>query len=258
VADRPAALVTGASSGVGIDFAQELARRGFNLVLTARRSDRLAEVQQRLQRQFDVDVHTLTADLHSIEEVHALADAAESLGPVSLLVNNAGLGQFGSLLDQSEEDIEAVIQVNVTALTLLARRIGAAMAARGAGQILNNASYAAIQPVPSYAVYSGTKAYVLAFSQALHHDLRPHGVTVSAICPGVFRSEFQEKAGQTLSPMARLLLISPQTVARRGIKGVLDGKAVIVPDWRYKALNLAMRALPRTTASWLAEWSMRP
>jgi len=254
---KPVALVTGASSGVGIDFARELARRGYDLILTARRAERLAAVQKELQGAFGIRVETLTADLRSTDGARTLFADAERLGPVSVLVNNAGLGKFGRTLGQSIEDIETTIQVNVSSLTVLARLFGAEMARRGEGWILNNASFAAIQPVPSYSVYSGTKAYVLAFSQALRQDLRPLGVRVSALCPGFFRSEFHDIAGQVPGPMVRMLMISSENIARAGIRGLLREKAVIIPDWRYKLLNLAMRATPRTVASWLAEFSVR-
>jgi short-subunit dehydrogenase len=251
------ALVTGASSGVGIDFARELAQRGYDLVLTARRADRLTAVQKELQNAFGVRVETLTADLRSTAGARQLFADAGRLGPISVLINNAGLGKFGGTLEQSVEDLETTIQVNVTSLTVLARLFGEEMARRKEGYILNNASFSAIQPVPSYSVYSGTKAYVLAFSQALRQDLRPHGVRVSALCPGFFRSEFHDQAGQVPSPTVHLLMMSSESVARAGIRGLFDEEAVIIPDWRYKLLNLMMRALPRTAASWLAEFSVR-
>lgn len=252
------ALVTGASSGAGIHFARELARRRYDLVLTARRADKLAAVQRELQGEFGVRVETLTADLQSTAGARQLFEDAMRLGrPVSLLVNNAGLGRFGATLEQSIEDMETMIQVNVTALTVLARLFGAEMARHGEGYILNHASFAAIQPVPSYSVYSGTKAYVLAFSQALRQDLRAHGVRVSALCPGYFRSGFHDLAGQVPSPTVHLLLMSPESVAHAGIRGLLRGQAVIIPGWRYQLLNLIMRGLPRTAATSLAEFSVR-
>jgi len=252
------ALITGASSGIGIHFARELARRKFDIVLAARRSERLKAAQAQLRAEFGVDVDILTCDLGSTAGARQLFDDARRLaGPVTLLVNNAGVGKFGRTLDQSVEDMAATIQVNVTSLTALARLFGAEMARRREGYILNHASFSAIQPVPSYSVYSGTKAYVLAFSQALRQDLRPHGIRVSALCSGFFKSDFHDLAGQTPTRLVRQLMLTPERVAAAGIRGLLDGEAVIIPGWRYKLLNLMMRGLPRAAATSLAEFSVR-
>ena len=250
---RPIALVTGASSGIGIHFARELARLRWDVVLTARRAERLRAVQQHLHAEFGIRADVVAGDLGSTAGARQLFDDVQALGrPVKVLINNAGLGRFKRMLDHSIEELEAQVQVNVVSLTVLARLFGAEMARRREGYILNHSSFSAIQPVPSYAVYSGTKAYVLAFSQALRQDLRPDGVRVSALCSGFFLSEFHEKAGQVPTPLVRALLVDPRRVARAGIQGTLAGKAVIIPDWRYKLLNLCMRGLPRTIASSLA------
>jgi short-subunit dehydrogenase len=255
---EPTALVTGASSGVGVHFARELAARNFNLILSARRVDRLEAVKQSLQAEFNVDVTVLPGDLSSPTGAKRLFEDVRQLDQrVTLLVNNAGLGKFGTVFDQSIEEIESVIQVNVTSLTVLTRLFAAEMKEQGGGYILNHASFSAIQPPTLYSVYAGTKSYVLAFSQALRQDLRPHKVRISALCPGFFQSEFFELAGQSPTFMVRRLILPPERIARAGIRGVLRGKAIIIPGWRYRLISLIMRGIPRTVATGLADFAMK-
>ena len=250
--------MTGASSGIGVDFARELAKRGFDLIITARRQDRLDQVREAICRDFSAQVTVLVNDLSAPDGARRLYDEASSLDqPVTMLVNNAGFGQFGPLIGQTPEMIETMIQVNVMSLAILSRLFAADMKQRGGGYILNNASFSAIQPPPQYAVYSGTKAFVLAFSQALRHDLRRSHVKVSALCPGFFRSEFLDLAGQKPSLIVKCITLDSRRVARAGIAGVLRGKAVIIPGVVYKSLNLLMRFLPRTVATSVADFSVR-
>jgi short-subunit dehydrogenase len=256
--DLGTALVTGASSGVGVDFARELARRGFDLILTARRRERLEQVRDELRAEFPVQVELLTSDLAPPDGARRLYDDVQQAGHrVTLLVNNAGLGHFGPFVEQSLDDLETTIRVNVQALTTLTRLFAADMHARGGGYILNNGSFSAIQPTPHYAVYSGTKAYVLAFSQALRHQLRPHGVRISVLLPGFFDSEFMERSGQQPSWIVRFITLRSAAVARAGIAGTLRGKPIIIPGLLYKSLNLLVRLLPRTVATAIADLSVR-
>ena len=132
-----------------------------------------------------------------------------------MLVNNAGCGRFGPILDQSLDEIESMIELNVTSLTLLSRLFAADFKRLGGGFILNHASFSAIQPPPYYSTYAGTKAHVLAFSQALHHDLRSSGIKVSALCTGFFASEFFDKSQQEPSFIVKLIMLKPEVVARR-------------------------------------------
>lgn len=253
--DPGTALVTGASSGIGVDFARELARRGFHVILTARRLDRLQEVQVMLQRQFGVDAFAVPSDLASAGGAARLFADVQRLGrPVTLLVNNAGFGRFGPFLDQDWEELEAMIRLNAAALTTLTRLFAAEMCAQGSGFILNNASFSGLQPVPDYAVYSATKAYVVAFSLALHNDLRRSHVRVSALCPGFFHSEFYERAGQEPARLFRWMMLQRRHVARAGIAGVLRGKAVIVPGVAYKALDVMGRLVPRAFGTVVARF----
>lgn len=253
------ALVTGASSGIGVDFARELARREYNLLLAARRVERLEEVKAELLGEFpSITIDVLACDLNQGDGARQLFDDVKQLGlHVDVLVNNAGLGRFGLFLDQSIEEMEAMIQVNVTSLTVLARLFGTQMAEYGGGVILNHASFSAIQPTPDYAVYSGSKSYVLSFSQALEQNLRATGVKVSVLCPGFFRSEFLDEAGQDPSFITRCIMLDRKKVARAGVKGALRGKTIIIPGILYKMLNLGTRFLPRPVITGLANIAVK-
>ena len=250
--------MTGASSGIGVEFARELARRGFDLILTARRLERLERVREEICRDFSAKVTVLANDLDAPDGARRLYEDVKELDkPVTLLVNNAGLGRFGSLLDQTEEMIESMIRVNVASLAALTRLFAADMGKRGGGYILNHASFSAIQPPPQYAVYSGTKAFVLAFSQAVSLDVRRNDVKVSALCSGFFHSEFLDHSGQKPGFIVKHITLDPTRVARAGIAGVLKGKMVIIPGLLHKSLNVVMRLLPRSVATGVADFSMR-
>lgn len=252
---RPLALVTGASSGIGVEFARELAGRGYDLVITARRLERLAEVGQELQATQGVQVTTIRSDLGAADGADRLFEDVQRAGlKVQLLVNNAGVGKFGPFLDQSPAELLEMIQVNLASLTTLTRRFAQAMRDQGGGYILNNASYSALQPVPYYAVYSATKAYVLALSHTIRYDLRRANVHVSVVCPGFFRSEFFDGARQEPSRLVRWLMLDGAYVARAGIRGVLRKQAVIVPGLSYKFFALSARLMPRTMATVLGQF----
>lgn len=191
------ALITGASSGIGAEFARQLAARGEGLVLVARRRDRLDALAAEATAAHRVHVDVLTADL-------AAPDAAADLWThlieqgvqVDTLVNNAGFGTHGPVVDEDPTRLEEEVRLNCGTLTGLAVRAAADMRRRGRGSIVNIASTAAFQPVPNMAVYCATKAYVLSFSEALWAELRPHGVRVLALCPGPTSTEFFDIAGE--------------------------------------------------------------
>lgn len=252
---RPLALVTGASSGIGVEFARELARRGYDLVVTARRLERLTQVQQEIQATHGGQVTPIASDLGAPDGADRLFEEVQRAGlNVRLLVNNAGVGKFGPFLEQAPEELLEMIQVNLTSLTTLTRRFAQAMRDQGGGYILNNASYSALQPVPYYATYSSTKAYVLALSHTIRYDLRRCNVHVSVVCPGFFRSEFFDKARQQPSLLVRWMMLDGAYVARAGIRGLLRKKAVIVPGLGYKFFALSARLMPRTMATALGQY----
>ncbi len=248
------AVVTGASGGIGVDFATELARRKYDLILTARNTEKLNLVRQRLIQEFQVDVDTISSDLQQSNATFDLFEAVQSTGrKIDVLINNAGLGHFSKFLKQSPDEINQAIDVNVRALTILCRLFAEQMAQNGGGAILNHASFSAIQPPSDFAVYAATKAYVLNFSLAIRENMKYQNVSVSTLCPGYFDSDFITKAGQPPGFFLRWLILKQSKVAAAGIRGLLKRKPLIIPSLRYKLFNLVSKFLPRTVNIGIAD-----
>jgi short-subunit dehydrogenase len=247
---RDLALVTGASSGIGAEIATQLAARGLDLVLTARRHDRLAAVAAELTAKHGVQATIIEADLNTADGASRLADelATRNLG-VTRLINNAGFGYYGPFLNQSPADVDAMLQVDIRAVTILCQKLGEQMAERGGGKILNVSSFAALAPIPRYTVYSGAKAYVIAFSQALRYELANKKVGVSVLCPGFTKTEFHEVSRHKKSSLMRATELSVEQVARAGIRGLERGQFLIIPGWWYKLNFLTASFLPRSAMS---------
>jgi short-subunit dehydrogenase len=250
---RDLALVTGASSGIGAEFARQLAARRIDLVLTARRRDRLEALAAELIAQHPIRVNVIVSDLNEAGGADRLVEelAQRQLAP-TILINNAGFGYYSPFVEQSREEIDAMLQVNIRALTILCRRLGEAMAGRRHGYILNVASFAALAPIPRYSVYSGAKAYIVALSQALRHELSRRNVRVSVICPGFTGTEFHDVSRHAKTVLMQATELTPQHVARAGLAGLDRGKLLIVPGWFYKLSGLAGRLLPRAVMSFLS------
>ena len=237
------ALVTGASSGIGSAFARLLADRGTDLVVTARDGHRLGELAVDLGRTVDVEV--VIADLGHRDQLEVVVDRLGSAGsPIDLLVNNAGFGHSGDFVELDRDDETAVVDVNIVALHRLAHAAGTAMSARGRGGILNVSSIAGYGPAPRAATYAATKAFVTSFSEALHAELGPQGVTVSCLCPGLTRTEFQQRAGSRTDTTPDFLWQSAAVVAQAGLAGLDRGRAVVVPGAHNKILSAGIRAAP--------------
>jgi short-subunit dehydrogenase len=252
------ALVTGASSGLGVDFARELAGRGANLILVARRTERLRVLAGEIKVNHPVEVDVEPTDL-------AVPDAAEALyrrlsergRSVEILVNNAGFGLHGNHLDNDWKRERDMIQVDVIALVHLTKLFAAKMVKRGFGRILQVASTAAYQPVPNYAVYGACKAFVLSFSEALNYELRGSGVTCTVVAPGVTATEFQKVAGHAYSRYMRLTEMQSADVARKGIEAMLSGRSAVVTGLHNAALVASERLAPRSVITALAGYFMR-
>ena len=243
-----AALVTGASSGIGIDLARELARRGHNLILVARRKERLEEVAAEL-RAGSLRVEVLACDLADPAARDALPEQVAALGlTVTVLVNNAGYGSAGPFLELDLAAETQMVRLNCEAPVALTGAFAPAMAERGSGAILNVASTAAFQPLPRQATYGGTKAFMLNWSDALHAELSGAGVAVTALCPGPVETEFAEVAGaEGLFEHAPSFAVVPAAeVARQAIEGLEKNRRTVVPGVAIKLVALSSRLTPRS------------
>lgn len=244
---RKTALITGASSGIGLDFAHLFAEGGHDVVLVARGEEKLKALAEELSSKHGVRAVALPADLADAAAPAKLVEALKARGlTVDVLVNNAGFASYGAFAEADAENELRMIQVNVTTLTALTRLLLPDMVARKAGRILNVASTAAFQPGPLMAVYYATKAYVLSLSEALANELDGTGVTVTCLCPGPTKTGFQERARMEESKLVKGKdIMDSRTVARAGYDGLFRGQAVVVPGFMNKMLATSVRFLPR-------------
>jgi len=236
------ALITGASAGLGVEFARQLSVKGHRLVLAARRRDRLDALVAELGNARAVEI-----DLAQPGATGALMRNLEKGGEqVDILVNNAGFGLRGPFVELDAARQREMIDLNCSALTELCRAVAPAMVERRSGAILNVASTAAFQPGPWMAVYFATKAYVLSLTEALHEELKPHGVKVSALCPGPTRTEFGAVAGiNSLGQFDRLSMEAGPAV-RAGLEGLEKNRAVVIPGATNRLGALSTRFAPRS------------
>lgn len=254
---RPLALVTGASSGIGSELARVAARDGYDLLLVARRRDRLEALADELSRDHGVDARVTTADLatpNGVEEVERALDGA----PVEVLVNNAGFGGRGRFaVERPLADDLAMVQLNVTSLVHLTGVVLPGMVERRSGGILNVASTAGYAPGPLQAVYYATKAFVKSFSEALTEECRGTGVRVTALCPGPVDTEFASVAGIEGTSLMRapLIKVSADKVAESGWRALRRGRAVVVPGIPVRLAMQSLRLTPRRVAARIAELS---
>jgi uncharacterized protein len=247
---RGTALITGASSGIGLELARILGKNKFDLVVTARSEDRLRELADEITGAHGVAVRVVAADLAKPDGPEVVARAAAD--GIDLLVNNAGFATHGPFAETPASDELAEMQVNVVALTHLTKLLLPAMRARRSGKILNVASTAAFVPGPFMAVYYATKAYVLSFSVALAEELAGTGVSVTALCPGATRTRFQERAGVERTRLFRSGVMEAGEVAQAGYAGLMAGQTVVVPGWRNRLLASSSALAPRRLTAKIA------
>ena len=253
------ALITGASAGIGTEFARQLARRARSLILVARREERLAELRDELQQQHPkINVRIQKADLADpVQLKELIAWLGREKVEVDLLVNNAGLGDLGPFATSDPSRNEQMMLVNVVALTLLTRHLLPQMIGKRRGGILNVSSSAGFLPIPGDAVYAATKAYVTSFSEALRAELRGTGLSVCALCPGPVRTEFQEVASRPgrrvkPGPGPEFLHVAAQQVVRDALNGLEADRPVVIPGSAMKVAMLLARLMPMPVLRFIA------
>jgi short-subunit dehydrogenase len=241
-----AALITGASAGIGAAFSRRLAAEGRSLVLVARDATRLSESAAELTERYAVSVQVLAADLATAEGCELVsARLADTENPVDTLINNAGFGLSGPF---GREDIAAeqrMVDVNIRAVLVLSHVAVGAMRARGRGEILNVSSVAGLLPAGTGGTYAASKTWVTAFTEHLAVLLAGTGVRVSALCPGFTRSEFHQRAGVNIASIPRLLWLDADEVVAEGLHDLRRGKVRSVPSYRYRVLVGLSRVVPR-------------
>lgn len=228
--ERPVAVVTGASTGIGAEFARALAARGHGLVLVARNEARLKELAATLESEHGAAVEVLAADLETDDGVARVeARVGDAASPVELLINNAGFGTNGAFHELPIEGEVAEIQLNVVALVRLTRAALGAMVPRGAGGVINVSSIGAYQPTPHMATYSATKAFVSSFTNAIHEELKDTGVKAMVLAPGYTHTEFHLRAKANKDGMPGFIWQTPDEVVETALKSYDKGRAVCIP-----------------------------
>lgn len=249
-------LITGASSGIGMELARVFAREGHDLLITARREERLNELKKELESKYGISVSVLPLDLSEINAPQALFDFAQQNNLiVDILINNAGVGDFGKFHKSDWDWQETMIDLNMKSLTHLTHLFLPEMIKLDRAYVMNVASNAAFQPGPLMSVYYATKNYVLAFSEAIANELQDTGVSVTALCPGPTKSEFQETADMQKSRLVNLMpLPDPRQVAEYGYKALINGKRVAVHGISNKIFSVVVRLLPRRLVTSTVRW----
>ena len=237
VKTTPTALITGASSGIGAIYADRLAKRGYDLILVARNQGRLAEVASRIRRETGRSVEPVAADLTVATDLLRIEQILRADPRISLLVNNAGLGSVAPLLNADVEKMDNIIRLNITALTRLTYAAVPGFVERGGGTVINIASIVAIAPELLNGVYGASKAFVLAFSQSLDHELKGKNIRVQAVLPGATETEFWDISGKPVHELPAAIVMSAEDMVDAALAGLDMGEVVSIPpladeaDW---------------------------
>ena len=245
---KGAAMITGASSGIGAVYADRLARRGYDLVLVARDTEKLNALSTKLQQETGRKVDVITADLTKKTDLRMLEEVLRHDTSISLLLNNAGTAAVMPLVDSNMDKIESMIQLNITAVTRLAAAAASNFVQQGSGTIINIASIVALAPDMLNGSYSGSKAYVLNLSESMHHELSDKGVRVQAVLPGATYTELWERSGFAVSNLPEQIVMSAEDMVDAALSGLDQGEVITIPslpeatDWaQYSAARLHLR-----------------
>jgi short-subunit dehydrogenase len=247
IENKGTALITGASSGIGAIYADRLARRGYDLILVARNRERLEGLANRLTTETGRSIEIVTADLGSKADLARVEAVLRTDASITMLVNNAGVGATAPLLGSDIARMDDMIALNVGALTRLTYAVAPGFVARGGGTIVNIASVVAISPESLNGVYGGSKAFVLAFSQSLHHELADKGVRVQAVLPGATATEFWDIAGLPVRNLPTAMVMSAEDMVDAALAGLDQGEVVTIPALpdksEWDAFEAARRAM---------------
>jgi len=252
-------LITGASAGIGAALAEVCAEHGHDLILVARREDKLRARAGDLEQRYKVKVACIPEDLADIQGPKRLFDSVAARAfEVEHQINNAGVGLYGKFAETSLDAELKMIQLNATSVVQLTKYLLPGMIARGSGRILNVASTAAFVPGPWMSIYYATKAFLLSFSEAIDYELGAKGISVTTLCPGPTESEFKVRAGSQRSRLFEAFVMDAETVARAGYDGMMKGKSLVIPGLRNKLIPVAARMIPRSMIATLSHRAARP
>ena len=247
MSNKQTALITGASTGIGAVYADRLAGRGHKLVLVAHNEEKLTALAAGLRAKHGVEVEVIAADLSNAAQLAQIERRLADDANITMLVNNAGLGATAPLIDSSNEQLDAMIDLNVKALTRLTRAVAPRFAGNGSGTIINIASIVAIAPEVLNGVYGGSKAFVLAMTQSLQHELGSKGVRIQAVLPGAIETPFWDKAGVPVEHLPNQIVMKVDDLVDAALAGLDQGEVVTIPslpdagEWdRFNAARLAM------------------
>lgn len=239
-------LITGGSDGIGFELAKIFAENKHNLIIVARDENKLERVKSKLKKEYKIEVETIKCDLSidkSCENIIKIIEEKSFI--IDNLINNASIGSFGFFNESNDGFEERLININITALTVLTKYFLKDMIKRGKGGILNVASTAAFVGGPKMSMYYSSKAYVLSLTEALHEEVKGTGIRISCLCPGPVKTSFQEKAGIRKSEKAKRYLMDARKVAHIAYIEFLRGKAIIIPGYKNKLLILGNKLIPR-------------
>jgi len=246
-ANQGKALITGASTGMGAVYADRLANRGYNLILVARDESKLNAVANKIKSDYNVNVTVAPADLTIKSELAQIENLLRADKSISLLVNNAGLGAVTKLADSNMDDIETMISLNVIALTRLSAAIVPGLIANAHGAIINIASIVALAPELLNGAYSGSKSYVVNFTQSMHHELADKGIRVQAVLPGAIDTPFWDKSGLPINNLPAQIVMTPENLVDAALAGFDLGEVITIPSLpnieEWHALDNARKAL---------------
>ncbi len=245
------ALITGASGGIGKEFAQIFAENGYNLVLVARSEETLVQIATSFEKEYDIRVTVLPFDLSQTNSASKLySEITGRKIQIDILINNAGFGNYGSFVDSDLVKTTDMINLNITTLTELSLLFVKEMKKKDSGKILNIASTASFQPVPKFAIYAATKSYVLHFTEALHYELKDTNISVSVLCPGPTSTGFKKRATAESSNIFKKEM-NAKVVAKIGYKGLMKNKMTIIPGFKNNLMSLSHTIPSRNLLVWM-------